>query len=480
MSIKFCLDYETFKQWVKPCLAIAKTARTLTFYNRFDYLKLEATSDGKLYLSAFNLSEWVKISLDPCSYQIVGGSSRKNYQIGINSEFLEKWLNANLSPVETLVCELPLPDEAEDENFPIVCISSAYASGNHVNKGGEYRLYGHFFNDYPSLPEPKKEANVISVSRNALKTIFKATSFACTKDQSLPSLTGIFCRTTNDEHDSYLEAFATDGYRMASVRKVALNQKVAEDSSFLIKGKNLNQIINLINEPILNLKFDNTRIIASANHQEFSCTLIPDAFPDLSKYSVNEFNQGKSSITIAFSKKEIQSGLARIYPFLFGKQKSVIELEICLVNKTINLYAEQEDVGACRIPVTINQDLFLFSLSPDVSDKETPPEKLEVGFSFLYLWQSISAIEDTMVKFTMINAEQPIFIESITRPESQSNLVMPVKINRSRRKLLTLGISTMATPPSPADIASISEEVRREVEEFTRQQQNAFDEEAGF
>lgn len=140
---------------------------------------------------------------------------------------------------------------------------------------GRYDLMGKAAEEFPAMPDVDNRKNT-GIESSVLKEIIYSTSFAVSKDELKPALTGVFFQFGQDR----LTAAATDGHRLV---RFQYKDYQAEEftGDVIIPNKFLNLISTLLgaDKPIQVWMGDN-HLTASLGSDKIFTRIIDERFPD--------------------------------------------------------------------------------------------------------------------------------------------------------------------------------------------------------
>lgn len=127
--------------------------------------------------------------------------------------------------------------------------------------------------EFPSLPEISS-AHTITIASELLKTAISQTTLAASSDDTRPVLTGVLCHT----YEGSLYFAATDGYRLAERRLIALDEEVLA----LIPASTLADVARVVPDDCddVTILIDEAQVRFRMNDIEVTSRLIEGNFPD--------------------------------------------------------------------------------------------------------------------------------------------------------------------------------------------------------
>ena len=143
------------------------------------------------------------------------------------------------------------------------------------NKNGTYKLTGRNTEDFPEKTEETKK-NTISLPGKTLLKMINQTTYAASKDDLKPALTGVYLNL----QENTLTAVATDGHKLVKFIKKIVNPN-KEEQSIIIPVKFLEIIKNIIKED-KDIIIDITETTITTKQKKLTLTsrIIKENFPD--------------------------------------------------------------------------------------------------------------------------------------------------------------------------------------------------------
>ncbi len=142
-------------------------------------------------------------------------------------------------------------------------------------EAGTYDIMGKPPEEFPAMPEVDNRKSV-GVSTEALRSIIQTTSFAVSRDELKPALTGVLFRFGKDE----LTAVATDGHRL--VRYIRSDYQSQEFTGDVIVPKKFLSLIAtaLSGEDSTQMWLGDNHLTATIGSDTYFTRIIDERFPD--------------------------------------------------------------------------------------------------------------------------------------------------------------------------------------------------------
>jgi DNA polymerase-3 subunit beta len=269
---------------------------------------------------------------------------------------------------------------------------------------GEYDLMSKHADEFPEIPEigTKQSFNFDSFT---LKEIIKTTSFAISKDELKPALTGVLFRIKN----SVITAVSTDGHRLVRHINEGFKFKKSIEGDFIAPRKFLSFLLNQELEKKIKVLLGENYIAAESGNDVVITRLIDERFPDYDSVIPKD---NKKVLNV--SKNEFLSAIRRVSIF---SNKSTHQVAVNLKEKQVcNISTEDPEKST-----KANESLSV----------EYKGEELTIGYNAEYLKDVVSHIptENVIINFnTSISA-------ALFNPDSKEEksetlmLLMPIRLN---------------------------------------------------
>lgn len=251
--------------------------------------------------------------------------------------------------------------------------------------------------EYPELPQIEKNTN-FTLPADILKSMIRQTIFAVSQSDQNPIHTGVLFETDREN----VRMVAVDGYRLAIREEPVKNMSKC---SFVVPGKTLKEIVNLINDKDKEIKLTvgQKHIQIQIGNYTVISRLLEGNFLNY-RAAVQKSSSTKGIVSVP----EFISSLQRVSLLVNDRIRSPIrcffrENEICL--SCITEMGRADD----RIPAKLEGD------------------PVEIGFNSSYLLDALQNSECDEVKLCMNSPIDPLEI----MPEKGNSflfLVLPVRL----------------------------------------------------
>ena len=179
---------------------------------------------------------------------------------------------------------------------------------------GVYRITGKNAEDFPETTKPNKNEAIVLSGKEYLDIVEK-TSFAASKDDLKPALTGVYI----DVNLSELTAVSTDGHKLVKYQKT-INSLNKSKQSIIIPTKFLNitkHIFESKDDVVINI--DSDQILIEQGEMSIISRIIKEKFPDFNSVIPSD-NKTKATI----SAKDFISCVKRVSIFSNRTTKQIV------------------------------------------------------------------------------------------------------------------------------------------------------------
>ena len=300
-----------------------------------------------------------------------------------------------LQPLLDIAGELPddtrIEMEANDKNIKI------------NTDFGTYDLMGKDPEEYPAAPDNNNDIET-GIDSPLLNKIISTVSFAVSKDDLKPALTGVFFKVDSD----LITAVATDGHRLAQflcknkttasfTGEVIIPKKFLNTVGSYISGKK--DVLLLINDSVFTAKIGKDTIYTR---------IIDEKFPDYE--SVIPKDNDKE---LQVDRKELLAAVKRVSIFS---------------NKTTQQVAMKTETAKLLITT---EDPEKASKAQEVLSVSYESDSIEIGFNASYLKDVLSHLtsDNITLKLNTPISASLFYPDNNTEDEKTSMLLMPIRLN---------------------------------------------------
>lgn len=261
-------------------------------------------------------------------------------------------------------------------------------------------LHGFNSEEYPRLPQID-ETKYIRISSIKLIEIIKQTSFAASKSESRPVLTGV----NMSFKENHLSCVATNSHRLA-LKELAVESNV--NGSFNVSSTSLNELTKLINnEPgVINIFVTDSFMVFKSNTTSLFSRLIEGNYPNIAGlFPTNS----KTKITL--DTQQLLKGIDRACLFSSEWKNNNVLLEIKDGTK-INISSNSSEIGKIEETQSIK-----------AIDGETD---LSISLDGSFLIDALKVIKEEEISLSFGGSMRPVLIEPIDN-SSYLQLISPVR-----------------------------------------------------
>ncbi len=301
-------------------------------------------------------------------------------------------------PLQTLI---DITNELPDSRITITVDSDQKVEL--ITDSGTYDLMGKPVEEFPGLPDVDNR-KASGIESDVLKEIIKLTTFAISKDELKPALTGVLFRFS----DNGLTAVATDGHRMVRyIRNDFISKEFSGD--VIIPRKFLNLMNSLITTgESVQIWMGDNNLTANVGSDTVFTRIIDERYPDFEGVIPTD-----NTNELVVEKDALLSAVKRVSIFS-NRSTHQIALEVTDNNVTVRTEdPEKASKAKENLPAKLNG------------------ENITVGYNAAYLKDVLMHINSQNI---VIKLKTPISA-GLLFPESQqpnsdiTMLLMPIRLN---------------------------------------------------
>ncbi len=277
-------------------------------------------------------------------------------------------------------------------------------TGNNVAKiqSDEVMVYLNGFNPgkYPTYPSIKTN-HFIQIHSSALMEIIKQTTFAVSKSETRPVLTGVNMSFKGNK----LTCVATNSHRLA-LRKVPINSQI--EASFIVPGASLTELTKLMNneKDLIHIYILDNYIVFKSSTTSLYSRLIEGNFPGISKLIPAD----SKTIMILDTVKLLKAiDRSRLFASEWKNNNILIEM---IDGKQIKIASNSTDMGK------IEEIMDISMVQGEIN--------LSISLDGEFLLDALKAIKEEEVKISFGGSLRPVLIEPVNNP-SHLHLISPVR-----------------------------------------------------
>lgn len=255
--------------------------------------------------------------------------------------------------------------------------------------------------DFPELPTTSK-GKEITLSGKDLKKAIDQTSFAMSKEDMRPAMTGTLLEFTAEG----LKFVTTDGHRL--VRLVYKNIKTGTDEQYIVPERAISVLSKLLGETDVKIYLGKSHITFIIGDVDFSSRLIAEKYPAYSSVIPLE-----NENILRIKRHDLLSTIKRMMLFSSSNSKQV---KFSISKNNIVVSAEDIDLGTNAV---------------ENIPCEYSGEQMDIGFNTQYVNDIITHVDDEEVLFKLHSPTKACIIEPGKKLEGEDLmlLLMPVRLN---------------------------------------------------
>ncbi|MBU0529261.1 DNA polymerase III subunit beta, partial [bacterium] len=267
---------------------------------------------------------------------------------------------------------------------------------------GVYDLMGKAPEEFPALPQTDGKKN-LGISLETMKSVIEMTSFAVSRDEMKPALTGVFLRV----NESQLTAVATDGHRL--VQYIVKDYKADEFTGDVIIPRKFLGLFNTFTADAVKMLVSDNHLIASFGDDTVYTRVIDERFPDYE--SVIPVDNDK---VLAINRNDLLGAVRRVSIF---SNKATHQIALHLDEEKVRMTTEDPEKASRG--------------QEDLSGAQYTGEPLLIGYNASYLRDIITHVQDENI---IVKFKTPISATLFYPEKSNANidltmLLMPIRLN---------------------------------------------------
>jgi len=252
--------------------------------------------------------------------------------------------------------------------------------------------------DYPQVPEPKFERNIV-LSLDFIKDMIDRVYFAITQEHRY-YLTGALLILK----DNSVELVSTDGHRLAYTSRSIDNLNVGEEIKVIVAKKTLSELRKFENDKV-EFDFNESNLFFRVKNRTLMSRIIEGKFPNFEEV----IPSGNPSI-INVPREEVTNAVRRVSLLSTERSRGI---KFFIEKKMIRLFSSNPEIGEARDKIDVDYD----------------GEKLEIGFNAQYLLDFLSAVKTDRIQFELKDENSAALVKPDAEEETKYIYVlMPMKI----------------------------------------------------
>jgi DNA polymerase-3 subunit beta len=262
--------------------------------------------------------------------------------------------------------------------------------------------------DFPEIPTVSRDKEII-IASDDLKRAFDKTSFAMSKEDMRPAMTGTLLEFAKDG----LRFVATDGHRLVKY----VNKSILTDytEQYIIPERAISVLSKLLGDGDIKVYLSKTHASFISGDVEFITRLIGEKYP-----AYNSVIPLENENLLTVDRAELLSTIKRMLIFSSGTSKQV---KFSISANNLEVSSENIDTGSNAV------ERIICEYSGDAMD---------IGFNTAYVNDILSHLDSSKVVFKLHSPTKACIIEPVYDKENSDKapeneevmmLLMPVRLN---------------------------------------------------
>ncbi|MDH5383208.1 MAG: DNA polymerase III subunit beta [Candidatus Aminicenantes bacterium] len=252
--------------------------------------------------------------------------------------------------------------------------------------------------DYPQVPEPKFEKNIV-LPLEKFKDMIDRVYYAITQEQRY-YLNGALMLLK----DNQMELVSTDGHRLAYTKLAIEGQKAENEIRTIVSKKTLNELRKFEDETI-EFDLDENNLFFHIRNRTLISRIIEGKFPNYEAVIPKE-----NPHVLRISREKITNATRRVSLLSTERSRGI---KFSIEQNQIKLFSSNPEIGEAR----------------DKVDVDYKGEEMEIGFNSQYLLDFLTAVKSENVLFELKDENSAVLL----RPEADDEInylyvLMPMKI----------------------------------------------------
>jgi len=267
---------------------------------------------------------------------------------------------------------------------------------------GEYDLMAKQPEEFPKTPEQKSPA-VIKIPGKTLKQIINSTSFAISRDELKPALTGVLLQITNES----TTAVSTDGHRL--VKQTRRDFKSADSiNDFIVPKKFLAYLSSHLGDIEVELLLAEDHLAARVGADLVVTRIIDETFPNYESVIPKENNK-----KLIIDKKALLGAIKRVSIF---SNKSTHQVALSLSSEECKITTEDPEKS---------------SKANEKISAQYEGDPIVIGYNAEYLKDVVSHVPGDEVVVELSSSVSAALFSSLKSEEQVESimLLMPIRLN---------------------------------------------------
>lgn len=266
---------------------------------------------------------------------------------------------------------------------------------------GMYNISYSPSDDFPDIPEVSKEKEVIMNGQD-LKKMIEQTSFAMSKEDMRPAMTGTLMEFTEEG----LRFVTTDGHRLVKyINKTITSSK---EEQYIVPERAISVLSKLLGDSDIKMYLSKTNISFNIGDLELISRLIGEKYP-----AYNSVIPLENENILTVKTNDLLSTVKRMMLFSTANSKQV---KFSISNSNLEVSAEDIDHG---------------SSAKENIECDYKGDSMDIGFNTGYVNDVLTHVNDDQVIFKLHSPTKACIIEPSKTEENEELmlLLMPVRLN---------------------------------------------------
>lgn len=252
--------------------------------------------------------------------------------------------------------------------------------------------------DYPQIPEPKFERNII-LPLDKIKEMIDRVYYAITQEQRY-YLNGALMVVDSGK----IKMVSTDGHRLAFTSTEVDNLKMEEEIKGIVSKKTLGELKKFDDERV-EFDLDENNLFFKVKNREIISRILEGKFPNYETV-IPEDNPN----VLSFSREGLTNAIRRVSLFSTERSKGI---KFYIERNQINLFSSNPEIGEARDKVEVDYK----------------GESLEIGFNSQYILDFLTTIKSDKVSMEIKDQNNAVLMKPEVEDEIKYLYVlMPMKI----------------------------------------------------
>ncbi len=266
---------------------------------------------------------------------------------------------------------------------------------------GVYNISYSPANEFPDIPTVSKSKE-ISINGKDLKKAIDQTSFAMSKEDMRPAMTGTLLEFTTEG----LRFITTDGHRL--VRFIYRNIKASAEEQYILPERAISVLAKLLGETDIKIYLGKSHISFIIGEVDFSTRLIAEKYPAYGSVIPLE-----NENILKVKRHDLLATVRRMMLFSSSNSKQV---KFSIAKNGITISAEDIDLGSNALEKIVC---------------EYDGDKMDIGFNTQYVSDVLTHVDDEEVLFKLHSPTKACIIEPGKKNDGEDLmlLLMPVRLN---------------------------------------------------